>query len=472
LAVDKRLLLEAQALQKEIERRAAEKTLHDPISFVKSCGFTPDPWQEKVLRCDERRILLLTARQAGKSSICGFLALHRALTVLEALILCISPSQRQSTELLLKVKSAIANMPIPCELVEDNKLSLTFKNGSRIVSLPANEGTIRGFSAVNLLIEDEAGDVPDELYVAIRPMLATSNGQHLLMGTPKGRRGHFFEQWERGGDKWERIRVKGTAISRYTPGFLKQEKEDMFARGLADMFRQEYECEFINAAAGRVYSGFDEQRNMVEELPTGHFDEWTYLCGLDFGIKDDNAVTVLGWRAHDPCVYVIESYRIHGIPYEMAEEVKRLDERYHFARIVGDVGGMGKAFAEEARRRFFVPIEAADKHNKLGYIALLNGDLHTGRLKLLRHATKDLQAEWMELAWAEGGKKELDGIPNHAADSCLYSWRAANAFLEQHQRVILPGSPEWAKREQEEILAKDLEKQMKMRSAEWWETSN
>lgn len=468
MTVDKRLLFEAQQIEAELNRRKSTKWLEDPVLFAESVGKPPDDWQERVLTHRGKDLILNCARQAGKSTFAGIRALHVALTKEASLTLVISPSQRQSAELLLKVKDCIRAMAAPPILEADNQLSLTFENDSRIISLPANEETIRGFSAVDLLIEDEAADVPDILHTAIRPMLAISGGQMILMGTPKGRRGHFFEAWENGGPEWERIEVRADRIPRYKPAFLAREKEEMYRRGLGDLYRQEYECAFVNAAAGRVYAGYDSERNSVDELPSGR--DWTYLCGLDFGIRDENAVTVLGWRPHDPCVYVVESYRIEAIPSEMAEEVQRLDGRYHFARIVGDIGGMGKAFAEEARRRFHVPIEPAEKHNKIGFISLFNGDLHTGRVKVLRPTCKDLLAEWMELPWAEGGKKEADGFNNHAADSCLYSWRAANAFLEAPEEHIEPGSPEARRREQEEILARDLENQERLRTAEWWES--
>lgn len=469
---DKRLLAEAQAIEAELSRRKLELKITDPVAFATSIGFPPDPWQEQVLRFRAKQLCLLCTRQAGKTTTSSLLALHRAISVRGALILIISPSQRQSSEMLLKVKEVMRGMPVPPRLEEDNKLSLTFENRSRIVSLPANEGTIRGFSAVNLLIEDEAGDVPDSLNTAIRPMLAVSGGQLIIMGTPKGRQGHFFEAYERGGDAWERIRIVGSQIKRYAPGFLEQEREDFYRRGLGDYFRQEYECEFVSAAAGRVYGGYDELRNGINELPTTRADDWTYLCGLDFGIQDQNALTVLGWRPHDPCVYVIESYRKTAIPSEMAEEVRILDARYHFTRIVGDVGGMGKAFAEEARRRFHLPIEPAEKHNKIGFISLLNGDLHQGRLRIHLPRCADLIGEWLELPWETGGKREADGFDNHAADATLYAWRACTAFLESAQRIIMPGSPEARAQEQADLLARDIEKHERLRDGEWWETLN
>ena len=58
----------------------------------------------------------------------------------------------------------------------DNEISIAFPNGSRIVGLPGNEATARGFSAVSLLVVDEAARVDDDLYRAIRPMVAVSSG--------------------------------------------------------------------------------------------------------------------------------------------------------------------------------------------------------------------------------------------------------------------------------------------------------
>jgi hypothetical protein len=76
-----------------------------------------------------------------------------------------------------------------------NTTSLLFPNGSRIVGLPGTEATVRGFSAVSLLLIDEASRVPDEIYKALRPTLAVGNGDLWLMSTPHGQRGFFYETW-------------------------------------------------------------------------------------------------------------------------------------------------------------------------------------------------------------------------------------------------------------------------------------
>ena len=213
-----------------------------PSRFAKELlGFKPDPWQEQLLESTNSQILLNCSRQSGKSTTTATKALHKGLFFDNSLTLLISPSLRQSAELFKKVTYFLRLLPDAPKLVEDNKLSLTFDNGSRIVSLPSSEETIRGFSAVDLLIIDEASRVDDDLYRSIRPMLAISKGQLIAMSTPFGKRGFFFGEWSEGGQHWERIRVTAQDCPRITSDFLENEK-----RSIGDWwFRQEYMCEFV-----------------------------------------------------------------------------------------------------------------------------------------------------------------------------------------------------------------------------------
>jgi hypothetical protein len=144
-------------------------------------------------------------------------------------------------------------LPVRPALLEDNRLSLQLKNGSRIVSLPAKEANVRGFSGASLIIEDESARVPDDLFLACKPMLAVSNGRHILMSTPFGRRGHFFQCWEEG-DGWEKVCVPATECPRISPAFLAEEKRTMPGR----WFRSEYLCEFTESE-GSVFA-YDDIR--------------------------------------------------------------------------------------------------------------------------------------------------------------------------------------------------------------------
>jgi phage terminase large subunit-like protein len=108
-------------------------------------------------------MLLNCSRQSGKSTTTAIIGLHRALYHPRSLVLMISPSLRQSRELFGKVQAFMKTMTVQPRLGEDNRLSMELENGSRVVALPGDGATIRGFSAPSLIIEDEAAYVDDGL---------------------------------------------------------------------------------------------------------------------------------------------------------------------------------------------------------------------------------------------------------------------------------------------------------------------
>jgi hypothetical protein len=222
----------------------------DPACFARGAlGFNPDPWQERALRWSGKRLLLNCCRQSGKSTTAAILGLHRALFYPGSLVLLVSPSLRQSGELFRKVGEHLQRLQTAPRKVEDNRLSVTLANSSRIVSLPSTENTVRGFSGAALIIEDEAARVPDELYIAVRPMLAVSGGRLILLSTPFGKRGHFFKEYTEGGRNWERIRIPAPECPRITVEFLREERAS-----LGDWwYRQEYMCEFVETENSVFY---------------------------------------------------------------------------------------------------------------------------------------------------------------------------------------------------------------------------
>ena len=209
--------------------------LHDAADWVKAnLGFTPDFKQTRVLSGDIRRGILNCTRQWGKSTIAAAKAVHQAVGVAESLSVVVSPSARQSGEFVRKAEGFARRLKIKTKGDGDNDISMVFPNGSRIIGLPGTEATIRGFSAVSLLLVDEAARVSDDLYMAIRPMLAVSGGALWLMSTPFGKRGFFYEAWI-GCEDWEKIRVPAPECSRIPAKFLAEERRTMGER----WFRQE-----------------------------------------------------------------------------------------------------------------------------------------------------------------------------------------------------------------------------------------
>lgn len=122
------------------------------------------------------------------------MALHRAYFRPGSFTIAVSPSGCQTGEFLRKVKGYARGLGIKIAGDGDNEISMLFPNGSRVVGLPGSEATVRGFSAVSLMLVDEASRVTDELYKAVRPFLAVGGGDLWLMSTPCGKRGFFYDE--------------------------------------------------------------------------------------------------------------------------------------------------------------------------------------------------------------------------------------------------------------------------------------
>ena len=203
-------------------------------------GIQLDELQSRVLESPTRRGILNCTRQWGKSTVTAAKAVYEACTKPESLTIVVSPTARQSGEFVRKASAFVRRLGLKARGDGDNEISLLFPNRSRIVGLPGTEATVRGFSAVSLLLVDEASRVSDDLYIAIRPMLAVSGGALWLISTPYGKRGFFYETWANGGPQWERIRVPASECPRTAPEHLRDERAAMGDR----RFLQEYGCEF------------------------------------------------------------------------------------------------------------------------------------------------------------------------------------------------------------------------------------
>ncbi len=222
--------------------RVTERVETDAVTFARErLGFEPDERQAAVLRSGARRGILNCSRQWGKSTVTAAKAVHRAYTRPGSLVLVASPSERQSAGFVRKAAEMVGRLGIAARGDGDNPMSLLLPNGSRIVGLPGTEATVRGFSAVSMIVIDEASRVEDSMYKALLPMLAVGNGDLWLMSTPCGKRGFFYETWEFGGPTWEKVAVRATECPRIPMAFLEEQLAEM---GQA-WFEQEFLCGFV-----------------------------------------------------------------------------------------------------------------------------------------------------------------------------------------------------------------------------------
>jgi hypothetical protein len=223
----------------------------DPAQVMSLAGLEPDPWQADLLRSRPPETLLLSARQSGKSTLAAALILRQTLLVPDSLVLVLAHCQRQAAELLhgeRKLLWLYDRLGQPVKARKRMELSLVLANGSRVIALPDNPAGIVGYSGVALLVIDEAALVPDELYQAVRPMLAVSKGDLIALSTPYGRRGWFFNEWE-GGPGWHRTSVDAGSCPRHSPEFLERERMRVGPRRYA----QDY-CLAFNDSVDQLFS--------------------------------------------------------------------------------------------------------------------------------------------------------------------------------------------------------------------------
>jgi hypothetical protein len=375
----------------------------DPVLLFSYRGWNADPWQRELLRSKESRILLNCCRQAGKSTVVAGLALHTALFQPGSLILLVSRSQRQSNELFRKVLDFYnaLDRPVPRK-GNENMERLELANGSRIEALPGDEENIRGFSGVTLAIIDEAARVRDDLYKAIRPMLAVSNGRLACLSTPLGRRGFFYDAWHDVDANWLRLEIRGAQVPRIARASLIEEERSLGA----SWFSQEFNCSF-EGHRGLVYPRFDEC--LVDDLPAAVTAEaerlktesarpprtcyvepgltlpprTRWLGGLDFGVRDPTAA-VWGLLDDGDVLWIFgEYFRSNALLHDVAVALPR--------KVTWYADPAGARERKELRCAGFV-IRESDNSIKPG-IAAVRSRMETGRIKILRSACPHLIRE-------------------------------------------------------------------------------
>ena len=196
-----------------------------------------------MLDSEKRYHILNCARQVGKSTVTAIKALHTSVYTPDSLVLLVSPSLRQSQEIFKKVTyyaRQVADLP---DKIEDNQLSLMFTNGSRIVALPGSQKTIRGYSAASLVIVDEAAFAEPSLFSALTPMLSISNGDLMLLSTPNGKIGFFWDVWDKGeATEWAKYEIPWWRCPRHNAERLKALKQVIGEY----RFGVEFECQFFD----------------------------------------------------------------------------------------------------------------------------------------------------------------------------------------------------------------------------------
>lgn len=191
------------------------------------------------------------SRQTGKSFT---KSLRRLLRGIERrrLQVFLSAGERQSRELMMKARQHVQAMKIAAEYREDTffegtsikQLELSLPNGVRIVGLPANPMTARGFTGDALLDEFAMHRDDREIWAALFPTVLRGSGELDVCSTPKGVSNKFADL--RNNEAFSRSTV--TIHDAVRDGLDVDVAQLKAAFGDDLLWRQEFECEFLDEA--------------------------------------------------------------------------------------------------------------------------------------------------------------------------------------------------------------------------------
>lgn len=316
-------------------------------------------------------------------------------------------------------------------------------NGARLIITGADDphllDTFHG-SKNRAVFIDEAPfwniDLRDFVEEIITPTLADEKGVLRMMSRPGYTRSGFFWEVAHGKHPEWKVRKWGWEDN---PHVVDNVRAFLAARIAANpeivttaAFRRNWCNEWVEDGAALAYK-FTRELCGVDAWEL-HPDD-SVVLGVDLGWFDASAFSVITWGERHPYVVELESYSQKEMLLEaVAARCRMYLDEYPGAIMVGDPSRR-QAF-EELRKRYNLPIIAAEKQDKRHWIDQINSDYQTGRIKIVRPEKSAHVDEMNVLSMSKtrtGAMKETHGQANDACDAFLYAYRYAYHYLHNEE---------------------------------------
>lgn len=440
-----------------MDHDAITKKLHEQL------GVSVYPYQQKWVDDDSRFKIVLKARQTGFSF---GVALEVVLDAMErpANWVLLSAGERQSKELMSKVRGFAQMFGALRQFLEEDfrgdegtykQLEVVLPNGSRIIGLPANPDTARGFSGNVVLDEFAFHKDSRAIWRALFPIV--SRGYKLrIVSTPNGKSNQYYDLWMDDTGRWSKHYVDiYLAVEQGLPFDIDEARE---AINDPDAWAQEYECKFLDAATALLT--FDliascQSQDVIEQMPelVELVRRGPLALGVDIARRGDLTVMWLLEKVGD--VF----WTVGITPLRNTKFAVQRDILYGLLGLSGlhqaciDETGIGMQLAEEAQDAFggkvepvyFTPMNRAemaitalrafqDRQVRVPTSLAVRDDLHSvqkrttsnGNVRYVAPRTADGHADhfWALALAVRAGKAEAGPIRVHSAP------RAMQGYLE------------------------------------------
>lgn len=410
----------------------------------------------------------LTTRRAGKSSALGVDMVTTCLQFPNTNLLYIGLTKDSAANAIVDdiVSPICRKFKV---ITTGSKYQVKFDNGSCIYltglnASPQELEKVLGQKHRKIFLDECQSHIQDTkklIFQVLVPCVQDYNGQIIMTGTPCDNTATYFYEVT----KQEGERAPGWSVHEWNTldniaiqedGLSQAQKHEAQIRKLkettpnieeTDWFQQQFIGKWVINTSLKVYK-FNDDRNVIinPEVIQSLADKrsWRFVLGIDFGFEDDSALVVLGYRSHDPHVYVLHAEKHkHWTLTDIANRVRDLQLIYRFTFMVGD--SAAKQSIQEIARHHNLPIKPSDKTgSKAGFVALVNADMITCSIQIDPTNAKSLIEEMKHLVLdprklAEEGKwKELSSKDNHVCDAFLYGYRFCRAYRAKPAPEELP----------------------------------
>lgn len=420
---------ESNLLQLASDSLAKEGITRDLVDrdFKKQAAFVQDT---------SRYIAALCTRRAGKSNGLAFRFFRAAMKYPGSLSPYIALTRASAKNIMWPIfREVNERFKVGAELIE-SRLEIKLPNESIIALFGADMSNfidrLRGpkypFAAI-----DEAQSFREHIRTLLDDILTPAvsdypDGSVALTGTPGPvTKGLFYEITAQNSGEFS-LHEWSVLDNPYLPNhkaFIEDLKRRKKWTDTSPTYLREWCGKWVTDPDALVYK-FDWDRNVTQTMPVDNL-AWHYVLGVDLGYDPDPSAFVLcKYSLSHPKLYIIEAEKkLEMTISDVAERVRAFMKKYPNLRVVMDLGGQGKQIGAEISKRHGIPVVAAEKTDKAGFIELMNSDFIDGNVQVMQSIAHLISDEWQSLLWdAESDRRQEDKrFPNHLADAALYAWR-------------------------------------------------
>lgn len=283
-------------------------------------------------------ITFVGSRQTGKSYLLKMLVTKWGLENKNKKIGYITPSSKLSKLFYSELINSLKQFVIETNATD---LKIKFVSGTTLQFFSAeSEDSIRGFQ-FNFLIIDEAAFIKNDTFqYIIRPTYLIKGEKVIMVSTPNGNSGFFFDFYNYGLNNEPGYVTKTVTI--YDNPFVSKEEIELIKRQISEkVFDQEYLGKFLDGS-GTVFSNY---LNCVNDNPTL---TGKYYAAIDWGKNDYTVLTIINNNKE-----VVEIYRINGLDYTVQVEmiVNKL-KKYNPIQTISEENNIGTVVNEMLKKQY------------------------------------------------------------------------------------------------------------------------